>query len=93
MIVKKTGRAGSVESNDILVLVETSDSGIEIELQSIVINQFGSQIKKTIEDTIKAMKIENVKVSAMDRGALDFVIKSRTETALLRACEMENESW
>ncbi|WFA08141.1 citrate lyase acyl carrier protein [Tissierella sp. Yu-01] len=88
MEIKKTGMSGTMESSDINIVIGPSDSiGIEIDLQSSVEKQFGKQIKKVIEDTIKENGISNAQVKAVDKGAIDYVIKSRTETALYRALD------
>ncbi|MCX7884559.1 MAG: citrate lyase acyl carrier protein [Caloramator sp.] len=86
MEVKRIAKSGTFESNDIYIIVEPKgDEGIEINLESIVMKQFGEQIKKTIEDTVKSFKIKSIKITAKDRGALDYTIKSRVETAIKRA--------
>ncbi|MDF2616094.1 MAG: citrate lyase subunit gamma [Sedimentibacter sp.] len=54
MEIKKVGIAGTVESSDINIVIEPSDKkGIEIELKSTVMKQFGRQIKNLIEETLK----------------------------------------
>lgn len=44
-----------------------------------------------ITDTLKAYGIENVHVKAVDKGALDCIIKARTMTAIQRALGTSNE--
>lgn len=86
MEIKRIAKSGTFESNDIYVIVEpNSNGGIEINLESIVMKQFGEQIKKAIEDTVKSFEIKSIKITAKDRGALDYTIKSRVETAIKRA--------
>ncbi len=86
MKISKVAKAGTLESNDILVMVCPNEEGnIQIEIESIVIKQFGDQIKKVIEETIKAMGVESITVKAQDKGALDYTIKARVETAIKRA--------
>ncbi|CDF59426.1 citrate lyase acyl carrier protein [Thermobrachium celere] len=85
MKIVNPAKAGSLESNDIFIMVFPNEKGIEIELESIVIKQFGKKIRKVIEDTLKELEVENVKVIAKDRGALDYTIKARVETAIRRA--------
>lgn len=90
----KTGMSGTMESSDINIVIAPSDStGIEIELQSSVEKQFGKQIKKVIEDTIKDHGVSNALVKAVDKGAIDYVIKARTETALYRAADSTDFNW
>lgn len=84
--LEKAAQAGTFESNDILITVEPmKKSGIEIELESAVIFQFGQQIKTVIRETIEAQEVDCVRVYAVDKGALDITVKARTETALERA--------
>jgi citrate lyase subunit gamma (acyl carrier protein) len=86
MKVDKAAKAGSLESNDILVMVMPNEKkGIELQLESIVMKQFGTQIKKVILDKLNEMGVENITINAQDRGALDYTIKARVETAVRRA--------
>ncbi|WDC84469.1 citrate lyase acyl carrier protein [Caloramator sp. mosi_1] len=85
MKIINPAKAGSLESNDIFIMVFPNDNGNEIELESIVMKQFGKRIKEVIEETLKELKVENAKVIAKDRGALDYTIKARVETAIRRA--------
>lgn len=85
MNISKIAKSGTQESNDILIMVAPNDNGIELELESIVMEQFGDQIKKVIIEKLSEMKVENIKVKAQDKGALDYTIKARVETAVNRA--------
>ncbi len=86
MEIKKISKAGTLESNDIYVVLSPSEEkGIKIELESIVMKQFGDEIKRAIEETLKKFNVENVVVSAQDKGALDYTIRARVETAIKRA--------
>lgn len=86
MEINKPAKAGTMESNDIYVmLMPNPKGGIEINLQSIVMKQFGEEIARTIIDTLKELKVENVIVNAQDKGALNYTIKARIETATKRA--------
>ncbi|HQE06325.1 MAG TPA: citrate lyase acyl carrier protein [Tepidanaerobacteraceae bacterium] len=94
MEIKRIGRAGTVESNDINIVIEPSDKeDIEIELQSAVIKQFGEHIKALIIEILRSKGIKNAYVKAVDKGAIDCVIKARTLTALYRAAESEEYEW
>lgn len=42
-------------------------------------------MEKAVREVLADMKIENAKVLVQDFGALDFVIKGRTRTAVRRA--------
>ncbi|MFD3155663.1 citrate lyase acyl carrier protein [Haloimpatiens sp. FM7330] len=88
MKIEKVAKAGTLESNDILVMVMPNDEGgIEIELESIVMKQFGDTIKETIMNKLKELNVEDVKIKAQDKGALDYTIKARVETAINRALD------
>jgi citrate lyase subunit gamma (acyl carrier protein) len=86
MIVRKTAKAGTLESNDIFIMVSpSSTNGIELNLQSIVLAQFGRQIREKILETVAKRGVTQVAIFAQDRGALDYTIEARVETALDRA--------
>ncbi|RNC28508.1 MAG: Citrate lyase acyl carrier protein [Candidatus Dichloromethanomonas elyunquensis] len=88
MDIKHPAKAGSLESNDIYVMVEpSSEEGIVLELDSIVMRQFGRHIEAAIKETVTKLGIDNIRIVAKDRGALDFTIKARVETAVKRALE------
>ena len=90
MEIKKTATAGTLESSDIMVTVApSSEKGIHIHLTSSVAMQFGPQIKEVITSCAKRLGID----TAVDQGALDCVIKARTETALYRAAESTDYKW
>jgi citrate lyase subunit gamma (acyl carrier protein) len=46
---------------------------------------FGKLMEKAVREVLSEMKVENAKVLVQDFGALDFVIKGRTRTAVRRA--------
>ena len=51
MEILKPAMAGTLESSDAQVMVEPAAKGIELILESSVINQYGKQIRKTILET------------------------------------------
>lgn len=77
-------KAGTVESNDILIMMSQGEGDIDIELESIVDKQYGEDIKKVIHDTLVEAGVDNVKVIAKDKGALDFTIRARVKTCIAR---------
>lgn len=94
MDIKKKAIAGSVESSDALVIVEPNDSGIEIDLESSVLEQYGESIRQTTRDVLDKLGVENAVIRINDQGALDCTIKSRIQTAVLRANDVtENIDW
>lgn len=93
MQLTKSGVAGTMESSDILITLEPGENGIEIELNSTVEKQFGKEIRRVIQDTLQELKVENAKVSAVDKGALNCAIKARVKTAAYRAAENPSYEW
>jgi citrate lyase subunit gamma (acyl carrier protein) len=86
MEISKTAKAGTMESNDIYIMIRPNEGkGIELELDSIVMKQFGKQIEKVILDTLKELDVKNISITAKDRGALNYTIRARVETAVKRA--------
>lgn len=86
MKINKIAKAGTLESNDILIMVAPQDGdGIDVELESIVMEQFGEDIEKTIKEKLIDLGVSGIKVKAQDKGALDYTIKARVETAVQRA--------
>lgn len=93
MEIKKIANAGTLESSDIQIVIAPSESGIEIQLESAVMAQFGESIEEVIMETLKEMGVTAAKVNANDKGAIDSVIKSRVQTAVMRAAEEKNFKW
>ena len=94
MKIQKTGIAGTMESSDIMVtLMENGEKGINIFLDSPVVEQYGRRIKDVIRETLTDLGLENVTVTAVDKGALDCVIRARVKTAAYRACGNEDYVW
>ncbi len=82
----KTGIAGTLESNDCQVIVEpTKDEGLIIQIESVVKARFGKQIETAVRDTCEQLNLIGAIVSVNDKGALDFTIKARVETAVKRS--------
>ena len=75
--------AGTLESSDVFVTLEPHD-GLQIDIDSVVKNQYGEAILHTVEDVLSELNVRNAKLSIVDRGALDCVIRARVETAVLR---------
>ena len=76
--------AGTLESSDVYVEIEPCDSGIELELDSVVIQQFGEDIRRVATEVLAEQGVTSAKLRLVDRGALDCVIRARVETAILR---------
>ncbi|MBR6569240.1 MAG: citrate lyase acyl carrier protein [Clostridia bacterium] len=76
--------AGTLESSDVFVTLEPNGSGVEIDIDSVVQNQFGQTIRQAVEEVLAELDVDSARVSVVDRGALDCVIRARVETAVLR---------
>lgn len=94
MEIKKKATAGTVESSDVLVIIEPSSSGIVIELESSVIEQYGESIRQTTQEVLEKLEVKDALVKINDQGALDCTIKSRIQTAVLRSNDItKNIDW
>ena len=86
--------AGTMESSDIMITIEPKEEGgIQLELTSSVMQQFGRQIEAVIRETLKGLGVENALVTAADKGALDCTIKARVNCAAFRAADSEEYVW
>ena len=83
----KKAQAGSLESGDILIMLNPAEkgSGAVVEVESIVMRQYGNAIRRTISETLNGFGADDINVKAVDRGAMDYVIKARMKAALIRA--------
>lgn len=79
------GICGNGKDSDALVTVDIDFEGIEIEIESKLKKMFGKLMKKAVMEVLEEEGVNNAKVKVQDFGALDFVIKARTRTALHRA--------
>jgi citrate lyase subunit gamma (acyl carrier protein) len=87
MEIKKPAVAGTMESSDCQVTVEPGEGKIDFTLDSAVAHQFGNQIKKVTLETLANLGVNNVKISIVDKGALDCTIKARIEGAVFRSVD------
>lgn len=94
MKLVKTGTAGTMESNDIMVTVAPRETGgVQIALSSSVMQQFGRQIEAVIRQTLAEMDVAHAAVDAVDKGALDCTVRARVHAAAYRAAEDQNYDW
>ncbi len=84
---KQKAQAGTFESSDIMILIEPKeqDGDNSVEISSSVGKQFGTQIKKVIEQVLATYEISGIHLIAKDKGALSQTIAARMETAVKRA--------
>ena len=83
----KFATAGTDEKSDAVITIEPCEAGLELEIKSVVYNQFGTSIEASVREVLKDMGVEKAKVTVADRGALDCVLRARVETAVLRGKE------
>ncbi len=76
--------AGTMESSDAYVEIEPNENGLEIQLDSVVLQQFGKDIEQSVRAVLLQYDIHNARLNLVDRGALDCVIRARVETAIRR---------
>lgn len=86
MEIRRKASAGTMQSSDLLVHVEPA-STLTIEIESTVKKQFEHLIRARIEDVLARHGVASALVRVSDRGALDYAIDARLETALRRAAE------
>ncbi|MCG8481871.1 MAG: citrate lyase acyl carrier protein [Clostridia bacterium] len=86
MKVKEMVKSGSLESSDLLVMITplTEGEGLKLEINSIVKKQYGDRIRDIVMEVLNESELEDSLILIQDRGALDYAIKSRVETALSR---------
>ena len=87
MKILKNAVAGTMESSDVYVEIEPGSDGIQLQLESVVAQQFGESIKAVVREVLQEQGIEHANVRVVDRGALECVIRARVETAIIRGKE------
>ena len=84
MEIKLSASAGTMESSDAYVEIEPGTDGVKLQLESVVMGQFGEAIEKAVRNVLEELDVKNANVRVVDRGALECVIRARVETAVLR---------
>ena len=85
MRIKRPAIAGTLESSDCQVMIEKGEGGVDLILDSVVIHQYGNQIRRVILETLDRLQVEDVRITVVDKGALDCTIKARVEGAVYRS--------
>lgn len=70
MEIQKTAIAGTLESSDAQITVEPAENGIELTLDSSVMNQYGRQIREAVLNVLEELGVENGKVTVVDKGEI-----------------------
>ena len=84
MEIKLSASAGTMESSDAYVEIEPGTDGVKLQLESVVMGQFGEAIEQAVRNVLQELDVKNANVRVVDRGALECVIRARVETAVLR---------
>lgn len=87
MEITKPAMAGTLESCDCQVTVEPGRGGIDLTLESVVISQYGKAIRQVTMRALENLGVEDVRITIIDRGALDCTLKARIEGAVFRSQE------
>jgi len=74
---------GTLESSDCLITLK-ENNGLKITIDTPLEEAFLNAIHDVIETGLKHHNISNIHVILQDKGALDFTIKARLETAIKR---------
>lgn len=84
-IISNPSKAGSFERGDALVEIFPAESGIDIILNSTAISQYGKSIRALVHKVLMEYGIKNIRIIINDNSALDFALRSRVETAIIRS--------
>jgi citrate lyase subunit gamma (acyl carrier protein) len=84
---RREAQAGTLESADILITIALTEpgTGLQIDLVSPTMKQYGAMIRQVIEKVLTSNGIADAMVHANDKGALDYTIEARMQTAIDRA--------
>lgn len=85
--ILREGKAGLDERGDVLVCLSPGElnSGIQIEIESTLMSLFGDQIRASVLGVVEGYGLQDLKLTVRDRGALDYAIRARVQTAVERA--------
>ena len=89
MEIIKAAVAGTLESSDAQITIEPGAGATSISIDSVVLNQYGRQIKAVVQETLASLGVGGARVTVVDKGALDCTIRARTECAIYRAAGLE----
>ena len=95
-----TGRADPWRFETLRAIVgRLADAGLRVvglegdPFDMAPIKQFGEQIRRVVDDTLRAMNVQQGLIIIEDKGALDCVIRARLQSALLRAADEQAIHW
>ena len=86
MRIRCKASAGTMQSSDLMVVVEPSDT-LQVDVDSTVKKQYEHLIRAQISATLEQLQVTAGHLKITDRGALDYAIAARVETAIRRAAK------
>lgn len=86
MEIRRKVQAGTLQSSDLMVFLEPA-ADLDILIESTVKKQFEHLIRQKVQEVLARFGVNAGTVRITDRGALDYAIEARLETALKRAVE------
>lgn len=86
MKIVKKAQSGTMQSSDLMVFLEPAET-LSVTIESTVVKQFGALIRAKVDEVLEKHGIDSGEVRITDRGALDYAIEARLETAIMRATE------
>jgi citrate lyase subunit gamma (acyl carrier protein) len=84
MRIRCKASAGTMQSSDLMVVVEPAET-LRIDIDSTVKKQYEHLIRAQISATLEQLEVSAGHIQISDRGALDYAIAARVETAIRRA--------
>lgn len=86
MNICTSATAGSLESSDVLITISPkSEPGIDLNIESIVMKQFGARIRTVTEEIVAKLNLDRAIIHVQDRGALECTLRARLETVIGRS--------
>jgi citrate lyase subunit gamma (acyl carrier protein) len=78
--------AGTTNEGDVFIRVKPlhKGEGVRITLQSRVESLYKDEISKVVRKKLQELGVSDIYIEINDRGALDYVLNARLETAILR---------
>ena len=88
MIIKKAS-AGTLESCDALVTITLNPAyeSPQIDIESPLLATYGREMQSQVEKILEQFNIQQVQIKIIDRGAINYVLQARVETAIRRVLE------
>lgn len=83
-MIKKEAFCGTLLSNDCYVRV-APHSELVVEIKSPVYLQFGKEMQAVVREQLAKMQVTSGLVFIEDKGALNYTLQARVETAVNRS--------